>query len=243
MRELKLAGLRRRLLLGGVAPKHVKRVLKELRHHHADLEATARSEGLTPERAAIQAEQLLGDQTLIIQEALARPELKAWSHRWAWAAYGLGPIVLFAIAVAAPFIAINALWSILGEGMSPADAASHIAGIWWFRALFEAWVFVAKYVMPVVFAAGVCIFAARRCMRLTWPVIGVMLISILGFFVDAQVRWPESPGELAQFGFGVGYHEGDLLSTRALRLVIPSMLSLIPYLWWRRRKDEECRDI
>ncbi len=240
--ELKLGYLRRRLLIAGVAPKHVTRVLKELRHHNADLEAAALTDGLTPEAAAIRAEQLLGDQELIIQEALARPELKSWSHRWAWAAYGLCPIVLLAVAVVAPFIAINALWSNLGEGMTAAEAASHIAGIGWFRALFESWIFLAKYVLPVVFAAGVCVFAARRDTQLIWPVVGVVLISILGFFLEAQVRWPEAPGELARFGFGVGYHEGELSSSRAFRLLVPATLSLVPYLWWRRREQAERQD-
>ena len=102
MYDRQFRNLRRRLLDGGVAPKHVTRTVKELRHHFADLEENALAEGLLPRDAAIRAEEQLGDQDRIAAEVLARPELRTWNFRWAWALCGLGPIALFLATAVTP---------------------------------------------------------------------------------------------------------------------------------------------
>ena len=95
MRNIDYVEFRKRLLCGGVAPKYVKRLIAELRHHYDDTVREAQETGLSSKEASIKGLGNLGDQDAIIKEALARPELKSWSFRWPWAIYGLGPIIVF----------------------------------------------------------------------------------------------------------------------------------------------------
>ncbi len=102
MHDEELRDLGKRLLDEGVAPKHVKRTVRELRYHYADLEEKALAKGLLPKDAATRAKELLGAQDLIVEEVLARPELKTGNYGWAWALAALGPIVLFAAIAVTP---------------------------------------------------------------------------------------------------------------------------------------------
>ncbi len=240
MHDPQFSELRRHLLRGGVAPKHVKRTIKELRHHFLDLEGKALDEGLPPEDAAAQAAEQLGDQELILEGVLARPELRSWAHRWAWAIYGLGPIILFILAIVMIFTLMIALVTAAEAiGLGSPSFAYDLAGRWWVRSLAEGWRLFMMYALPTVVAAGVCLFAARREARSLWPIIGVLLVAFLGFWLEFDIQFPEGPEELASFGGGVGFDLSDLLSVRVIRLLLPVIVTLAPYLWWRRLRQED----
>lgn len=240
MRDLELTGLRLRLLRGGVAPKHVNRTLKELRHHFADLEQKALSEGLSQTDAAAQAVKQLGDPELIIEEALARPELRSWAYRWPWVIYGMFPVVALALVVVGSIVVVGSLLGLAqsNSGLSPAAFANALFDQWWARALLETWRVSMVYVLPVVFAGALCIFAAKRDAPILWPTIGVFLILFLGFSYNLSFTPPPAPDQLAQIGAGIGFGTGWLLSVRVLRLMIPLVLVLGPYYWWRQRQQK-----
>ena len=82
MHDLNFSSLKQRLLLGGVAPKYVTRTIKELRAHLEELKKDARSEGLAEPDVIRQANGRLGEEDAIVKEALAKSELKSWSHRY-----------------------------------------------------------------------------------------------------------------------------------------------------------------
>jgi hypothetical protein len=239
MRDLDLRGLRMRLLRGGVAPKHVNRTLKELRHHFADLEQKALSEGLSQTDAAAQAVEQLGDPKLIIEEALARPELRSWAYRWPWVIYGMFPVVALVLAVVGSIFGVGSLLDFAGSssGLSPAAFANAMFDQWWARPLLETWRVSMVYVLPVVFAGALCICAAKRDAPILWPTIGVFLILFLGFCYDLTVVPPPAPDQLAELGAGIGFSIDRLLSIRVFRLLIPLILVLGPY-YWRQRQQE-----
>ena len=239
MRDLDLRGLRVRLLRGGVAPKHVNRTLKELRHHFADLERKALSEGSSPTDAAAQAVEYLGDPKLIIEEALARPELRSWAYRWPWGIYGMFPVVALVLTVVGSIFGVVSLLEFAesSSGLSPAAFANAIFDQWWARALLETWRVSMVYVLPVVFAGALCIFAAKRGAPILWPTIGVFLTLLLGFCYDLTVVPPPAPDQLAELGGGIGFGADRLLSIRVFRLLIPLVLVLGPYYWWRQRQQ------
>ena len=116
MRDLHLRGLRIRLLRGGVAPRHVNRTLKELRHHFADLEQQALSQGLSQREASAQAAERIGDPELVIDETLARPELRSWAYRWPWGIYGILPVIAMALVIVGSMFAV--FW-FFGVGPEP----------------------------------------------------------------------------------------------------------------------------
>ena len=240
MRDLDLRGLRARLLQGGVAPKHVNRTLKELRHHFADLEQKALSEGLSPREAVAQAAQQIGDPELVIEEALARPELKSWAYHWPWVIYGLVPVIALVLVVVGSIFAVVSLLELAenGSGLSPAAFANALFDQWWARALLETWRVVIVFVLPVVFAGVLCISAAKRDAPILWPTIGVFLLLFLGFCFNLTIVPPPAPDQLGELGAGMGFGIDRLLSIRVLRLLIPLIVVLGPYYWWRQRQQE-----
>lgn len=241
MRDHQFRGLRMRLLRGGVAPKHVDRTLRELRHHCVDLEQQALSEGLSQREAAAFAAERIGDPELIIKEALGRPELKSWAHRWPWGVYGILPVIALALTVVGSILVfINVLeLAESSSGLSPAAFANAMFDRWWVRVSIETWRVSMVYVVPVLFAGVLCVFAARRDASFLWPTIGVLLVLFLGFCYDLTVVPPAAPDQLAEFGAGIGFGVNRFLSIRALRLLVPLVLVLGPYYWWRRKQQDE----
>lgn len=241
MRNPYFRGLRRRLLRGGMAPRHVDRTVKELRHHFDDLEQRALSAGMSPSDAAGQAAERLGDRELIIEEVLARPELKSWADRWPWGIYGIVPVVVLVLAVVGSLLGVVGLLQLAenSSGLSPAAFANAAFDQWWARALLETWRVCTVYALPVLLAGGLCVFAARRDTPVLWPTVGVFLILLLGFSYDVTVVPPAGPDELATLGAGIGFSTDRLLSMRVLRLLIPLILVLGPYYWWRERQQQD----
>jgi hypothetical protein len=240
MRDLDLVWLRVRLLRGGVARKHVNRTLKELRHHLADLERKAISEGLSQSDAAAQAAEQLGDPQLIIEEALARPELRSWAYRWPWVIYGIFPVVALALTAVGAMLGVVGLLEFAesSSGLSPAGFANAMFDQAWARALVEIWRVSMVYILPVVFAGGLCILAGKRDAPILWPTVGVFLTLFLGFCYDLTVVPPPAPDQLALFSAGIGFGTDRLLSIRVFRLLIPLILVLSPYYWWRQSQQE-----
>jgi len=240
MRDLDLRGLRVHLLRGGVAPKHVNRTLRELQHHFADLEQKARSEGLSRTEAAAQAVEQLGDPKLIIEEALARPELSSWAYRWPWGIYGIFPVLALVLVIVGSILGIVSLLELAesSSGLSSAAFANAMFDRWWVRALLEFWRVAMVYVLPAIFAGVLCIFAAKRDAPILWPAVGAFLVLFLGFSYDLTIIPPSSPDQLAEFGAAIGLGADRLLSIRVLRLLIPMILILGPYYWWRQRQHE-----
>ena len=245
MRDLDLHGLRVRLVRGGVAPRHVNRTLKELRHHFADLEEQALSEGRSATEAAARAAEQIGDPELIIEEALSRPELKSWAYRWPWGIYGIFPVMALALVVVGSVLAVFGLYESAenSSGLSQAAFASALYDQWLARASLETWPVFMIYLLPGIFASAVCIFAAKRDAPILWPTIGVFLILFLGFSYDLSVTPPPESDQLWwKIGAGVEYRPDRivsmLLSLRVFRLLIPLILVLGPYYWWRQRQQE-----
>ena len=81
MREQPLESLRLELLRSGVAPFYVDRTIEELEDHYLDLESAALSSGASPEEAARNARESLGDARALVAAIVARPELLTFRTR------------------------------------------------------------------------------------------------------------------------------------------------------------------
>src|SRR5438034_5858552 len=100
--------LRERLLRSGVAPRHVKRYLKELADHLADLQAEEERAGRSRADAESAALVRLGGTDALAKAMIEQRQLQSWSVGAPWAIFVCAPILLLA---AAYFAACFILWS------------------------------------------------------------------------------------------------------------------------------------
>jgi len=99
MPELKFERLKKRLLLGGVAPKYCDRIVKELKSHYAELVERELKNGASAHKAKIKALSDIGKEDEIVDEALAKPAIMSWSRRYTKTIYLGFPAVLYVSTV------------------------------------------------------------------------------------------------------------------------------------------------
>jgi hypothetical protein len=226
------AAIRERLLRGGVAPRHVRRTIAELQDHHADLIAEAVQRGSTREQAAAQASLRLGHDDVLVAEVLDRRELRSWAHRWPWAVYGLAPLLVLVAAILALLTALFVPALLHGKtgghGWIPPG---------WFRGVTALGRQLTMFVLPLLVAAGVCLGAGRRRATLPWPVVGVVLVSLLGGALDLEIRWPDGAGQRGMLSVGLSLlppfpNVGAML----VRTAASCLLVFAPFLWLTARQ-------
>jgi hypothetical protein len=231
MRDSTFGKLAFRLLRGGVAPSHVRRIVAELQVHYSALVDEERQRGASQEDADADASAKIGSDDQIASDTLAQPSLKSWGARWPWAICGVGPalgcivsqvlLTLMALAVLAPL-------------------SRHAASIASFkltsRALDSAMVAVCWFVLrglPLICALGLLFYAARRRLPLLWPLIGTLLVATLPALCNLDVQLPQ-PGALGLIRAGAGFSTSmHGLLTFAVRWVPTMGIPLLTYLWWR----------
>ena len=74
--------LRGQLLDAGIAPRHARRTLVELKEHFADLREDLMNEGFCEREAEAEASRQLGPLDTIAAMISARPELRRWTYRY-----------------------------------------------------------------------------------------------------------------------------------------------------------------
>lgn len=182
MSRPELVNLRERLLVAGVAPRHVKRYLRELSEHHEDARHAELARGLDAAAADEAAWARLGSEESLAQSMLARPELRSTGARFPALVFGLGPALTWLGLVVAT-AAVARLLSNPAAEAAPAVDATKPAG-WRDAALAFCLLYVR--VLPVLSGVVVLVAAARRRLRLYWPLAGSALVDILAGTLTVQ---------------------------------------------------------
>ena len=174
--------LSERLLKSGIAPRHVRRYVRELGDHFDDLVNEEREGGATRELAQTNALARLGNDDNLAEAMLERPGLRSLASRYPWAVFGLGPIAMLALGLAvalAAEIGIIELATAYGSaiGLKPGPDAAR-----WFTRVLLVWNTFAVYFVPLAFAALFYLVGSRQRMRPAWIITGVALICVLGGF-------------------------------------------------------------
>lgn len=94
MRDGRFASLAERLLRGGVAPRHVRRTIFELKCHSDDLVGELMDAGGLKEEIEARASARLGTEDGLVESILARSELRSWAASWPWLAENTAPIAI-----------------------------------------------------------------------------------------------------------------------------------------------------
>jgi len=175
-------GLRERLLRGGVAPRHVRRYLRELRDHHADVVRDELANGTRLEAAQELAWKRLGTEESLAASALARPELRSMGARFPALVFGVAPLLGW---FAVPFVLVLGL-SLLSE------ASRHIEPTAGFISSFQALCFIHTRLLPVLLGVVVLELGARQRLPIHWPLLGAALVDTVAGSFTVQA----APGQL-----------------------------------------------
>lgn len=215
-----------RLLRGGVSPRRVRRIVRELRDHFLDLKSDAMGEGMDEVEAENWASSRLGTEQEVMDQMLARPELRSWAARWPWAIYALlPPMVMVGLVV----ILVLGLILVLPSGESVPDPRDP-----WFAGAVGAVVATFEYTAPIVLCAVFFWMAVRRRSWSPWLILGVILVGVLGGSFHIDAIWGEY-----QWRLGVGlavYPPYPVQLENNFRVLVNVLLPLAPYLYWMRRQ-------
>lgn len=105
MPEPHFRAFEQKLLDGGIATAHARRIADELSGHWQDLCDEARRVGLGGEAMRAWANRQLGSEGEIAAAAFARPELKSWIYRYPSVARLALPVAYLSLLPAVPLIA------------------------------------------------------------------------------------------------------------------------------------------
>ncbi|HEU4580710.1 MAG TPA: hypothetical protein VFS67_20775 [Polyangiaceae bacterium] len=180
MQQHQFEGLAERLLRGGIAPRHVRRYLRELSEHHEDLVRAELARGVELAAARAAASARLGTEESLAQSMLERPELRSKAARFPALVFGLGPVLSW---LAAAFL-IAIFVSLLPESSRHAQPSAALLA-----AVQVIWLLFAR-ALPVLLGSGVLVAAARRRMSLRWAVAGSVVVDVLAgtlvMYVEAK---------------------------------------------------------
>jgi hypothetical protein len=180
--------LSERLLQGGIAPRHVRRTVRELTDHFDDLVCEEKADGAARELAETRALSRLGNDDALAGAMLARPDLRSFMVRYPWAVFGIGPVMMLGLGVAAAlFLEVGILmfldYLLHGViGYAPATEAAKMANAKTATQIFTVYNTLAVYGAPLLFAWLFYRAGSRQRMRPAWIVTGIVLISVLGGF-------------------------------------------------------------
>lgn len=160
--------LRERLLCAGVAPRHVRRFLGELRDHYEDALRAELARGADLTAAGETAWARLGSEESLVQSVIDRPELRSTAARFPALVFGLAPVLVW-LATA---IGIGAVLGALSTGQHADTPARPVV------AVYVLWLVYVR-LAPILLGMAALDSAARRRLSWRWPVAGAAVIDAL----------------------------------------------------------------
>jgi hypothetical protein len=229
--------LRERLLVAGVAPRHVRRYLSELSDHFEDLTAEAEPEGRSKPDAESEAISRLGNTDQLAEAMLGQPRFKSWCAQIPWAMFGIAPLLLLGSAYFLACLYLWWGWTFFKPGAdtpfgSPAGPMYGLANLY-----FQAGKFF--YISAPILAGWTIAFvAARQRLKSRWPTLALVLIAWMGATAQIQASRsvvPRGLGHISMTFFVLGSSRQTISSSSLSALVILS-LTILPYFVWRLRR-------
>ena len=221
--------LRERLLVAGIAPRHVRRYLAELNDHLADL----RAQGLDEATALAR----LGTLDDLAKPMVERPEFRSWIARWPGATFLLAP-------VAAMVAVFWAMFGVLLAIALPFEWPRGGVEPMWFQTLAQAAVVLQVFVAPILVGWAMSMLAVEHRLPVRWPLIGLTLFAFVAGALDLQVIFPKVAGDHGELRIGFGwvppFRLGDDGPGKfALHGLVNLLLTAGPYLAWRRLRSNQ----
>jgi hypothetical protein len=173
---LPFENVREQLLRAGIAPRHAGRYVTELREHLADLTARQRTDGHSAKEAAERARALLGTDTELAEEMIARGAPRSLTARAPWAVFALLPVVAIFLLITAIGYVMLRIILLPVHALNPLPSGGY-------QTLVMGVSFVASYLVGPVFAAGCIALALRQRLSSNWVWVGLALVAMVSAFL------------------------------------------------------------
>jgi len=222
--------LRETLLKDGVAPRHVRRYLAELREHLEDLTAQQREKGYDAEDATIRARARLGSDTELAGAMLEQKQFRSLAARAPWAMFGLLP----PIAAMAAFFALMAPLVLIANAHGMVTNHS-ISAPSWFRLLVQTVFLFGNFTLAPLLALAFTVSATRQRLWPGWPLLAVLLIALLDMHLQADFPAPGVRGGSLGLGAVQWVSHFDNLVQRWPMALSQLLLTLLPALLLYRK--------
>ena len=154
------------LLKGGIAPRHVRRYVRELDEHLDDLTAQQRAAGYDREYAASRARARLGGDSELAQAMLDQPGMRSWPARMPWLVFLLLPPILTAVIGLALYSAVY----FIGYGAAKINALLPLPETGLVGFSTAAMTAVQALAAPAT-AALLVLLAQRQRLKPVWPLL------------------------------------------------------------------------
>jgi hypothetical protein len=161
-----------RLLRGGIAPRHVKRYLRELGDHLSDIAAAQAAAGHDAPTAAARARAALGSDDELAAAMLKQHDFRSLCARVPWLAFGVLPGVALTLAV---------LWHMLVLVVLKEFSAPTL-----FPTLEGMVLFTGNFILLPAIVLLFVFIARRQRSSLAWPILSAAIILILSPHWDNQ---------------------------------------------------------
>jgi hypothetical protein len=222
------------LLKGGVAPRHVRRYVRELDDHLGDLTERQREAGYDGDDARARARARLGEDRELAQAMLNQPGVRSWPARLPWLVFVALPPVVTVLAITPVFL----LFYFLGDGAERISAITAIPP-GWLRSTAQV-VLAAINVLAVPAIVTLFVLLARRQrLGLLWPLLGILLLALLMPQFGYQFGRPFAPhsGSIS-VGMGLAFmQQGWSHAVRHWPTVTAQyVLAALPVLWLLRAR-------
>lgn len=234
MSESLFKNLANTLLRQGVAPRHVCRTIEELRHHYSDLcdeEGKVDGSVHTVEKRALAR---LGREDDLADEVLAKPELRSLASRWPVAIYGLGPVLAMSLGVVCSIL-------FFAGGMTAGESltgARYIPPTWARHGIEGLFLFVV-HILPLVLVAVVYRQALLRRASMNWPLVGMVILSIVSAAFDLGGTWPATPADDGFLTLGFAYAAPFPVSAENIVRTAVNLSFMIGLMLWGRLKQDK----
>ncbi|HUA96742.1 MAG TPA: permease prefix domain 1-containing protein [Terracidiphilus sp.] len=224
--------LSERLLRAGVAPRHVRRYLAELSDHLSDLTAEEQRAGRTRADAEAAALARLGDTDRLAAAMLGKPQLRAWSARAPWAAFGLAPLCLLGAAYGLSCVYLWLGWHAFLPAADTPFGGHPRSPIYGFENLyFQAGKFF--YIgAPLLVGWGIALVAARQRLSVAWPLVGWALVAWMGATARITASRSLVPHGLGHISMAFFVPGPDAAASALASAVVMLLLGALPYVVW-----------
>ena len=216
------------LLKGGVAPRHVRRYVRELDEHLDDLTTQQHAAGYDGEDAQLRARARLGDDAELAKAMLDQPGMRSWPARLPWLVFLLLPPILTAIVGLALYAGVY----FIGDGAAKITAVVPVPQDWLIGFSVAAMTTVNVLAAPAM-ATLLVMLAQRQRLKSWWPLLGIGLLLLLTPMLSSHFGHHHD-GYL-RLNYGLVIPGRWSMVVRYWPLMLSHVLALLPAAWLIRR--------